>query len=104
MGTGINKITSLLKENGNFDPLFEFDSFYKLTLRRNDELNEGQKIVLNFIKNNRNKMAKDISKELNMPFGTIDRHIRFLLKKELIERRGSKKTGGYFTKVGSALP
>ena len=43
-------------------------------------------------------MAKDISKQLKMPFGTVDRHIRVLLKKNLIERRGSKKTGGYFIK------
>jgi ATP-dependent DNA helicase RecG len=41
-------------------------------------------------------MAKHISEELNMPFGTVDRHIRILLKKKKIERRGSKKTGGYY--------
>ncbi len=28
-----------------------------------------------------------------MPLGTVDRHIRILLKNELIERKGSKKTG-----------
>jgi len=41
-------------------------------------------------------MAKIISEQLNMPFGTVDRHIRILLKKKFIERKGSKKTGGYF--------
>ena len=102
MGTGINKITSLLKENGNIAPIFQFDSFYKITLRRTDELtdelNKGQKMVFAFIKNNPNKMAKDIAHILNMPFGTVDRHIRVLLKKSLIERKGSKKAGGYFVK------
>ena len=42
----------------------------------NDELNDGQKKVLNFIRNNKNKQAKDISEQLNMPFGTVDCHIR----------------------------
>ena len=52
--------------------------------------------VFLYIKNKSGKMAKDISKDLNIPFGTVDRHIRVLLKKNLIERKGSKKTGGCF--------
>ncbi len=43
-------------------------------------------------------MGENISEELNIPFGTVDRHIRVLLKKELIERRGSKRVGGCFMK------
>jgi hypothetical protein len=31
-----------------------------------------------------------------MPFSTVDKHIRVLLKKMLIEGRGSKKTVGYW--------
>ena len=62
----------------------------------NDELNDRQKKVLNFIRNNKNKQAKDISDQLNMQFGTVDRHIRYLFKKKLIIRKGSKKTGGYY--------
>jgi hypothetical protein len=30
-------------------------------------------------------MAKTIAQKLNMPFGMVDRHIRVLLKHELIE-------------------
>jgi hypothetical protein len=30
-----------------------------------------------------------------MPYGTVDRHVRLLLKKKYITRIGSKKTGGY---------
>jgi len=41
--------------------------------------------------------ASMISKKLNIQFSTIDKHIRVLLKLNLIERRGSKKTGGYYT-------
>ena len=33
---------------------------------------------------------------LEVPFNTIEKHIRILLKKGLIEHRGSNKTGGYY--------
>ena len=114
LGTGIRNVYKFSKHYSGSDniifseddvfvtevPLSDFNE--KHTNKNdelNDELNAGQKIVFKFIKNNKNKMAKDISEILNMPFGTVDRHIRFLLKKELIERKGSKKTGGYFTKL-----
>ena len=40
--------------------------------------------------------ASEISKKTSIPFSTIDKHIRVLLKVGVIERRGSKKTGGYY--------
>ena len=103
-GSGIKRIHTICKNYGIIPPKiniketgFEVVLFKeKLNDELNDELNEGQKKVLNFIKNNKNKMAKDISEQLNMPFGTVDRHIRFLLKQKLIIRKGSKKTGGYY--------
>ncbi len=106
MGTGINKITTLLKENGNFDPIFEFDSFYNLTLKRNRKLNDGlndglnerQRKVLNYIKQYQGIKAKQISDKLNIPIATIDRYIKIFVEKNIIERRGSKKTGGYFVR------
>ncbi len=107
-GTGIKRILDICKNYGVIPPVFEevFNGF-KVTLFKkklnegvndglNDELNSGQKEVYLFIKNKSGIMAKLISNELNMPFGTVDRHIRVLLKKGLIERRGSKKTGGYY--------
>ncbi|MCK4662488.1 MAG: winged helix-turn-helix transcriptional regulator [Bacteroidales bacterium] len=64
----------------------------------NGELNEKQILVFNTIKNKHGIKAKELSDLLDIPFSTIDKHIRILLKKELIERRGSKKTGGYVVK------
>ena len=78
--------------------IIELSSSIKLNDELNDELNKGQSEVFLYIKHKTGKMAKNISKDLNMPFGTVDRHIRILLKKNLIERKGSKKTGGYFVK------
>ena len=42
--------------------------------------------------------ATEISDKTGVPFSTIDKHIRVLLKNGKIERRGSKKTGGYYVK------
>lgn len=39
-----------------------------------------------------------IAETMEIPFSTIDKHIRVLLKTGAIERRGSKKTGGYYVK------
>ena len=62
----------------------------------NGGLNEGQRKVFLFIQENKGIKAKDISIHLNMPVNTIEKHIKLLINKNIIERRGSKKTGGYF--------
>ena len=63
----------------------------------NGGLNDCQLIVLNYIIKNEWVKAKDISEELNIPIDTVDKHIRVLIQKNYIERRGSKKTGGYYS-------
>ena len=62
----------------------------------NGELNTGQTSVYQYIKTHEGINTSLLSKELKMPFSTVDKHIRILIKRNLIERRGSKKTGGYF--------
>lgn len=37
-----------------------------------------------------------IDRDIAIPYGTIIRYISFLQKNNYIERRGSKKTGGYW--------
>lgn len=62
----------------------------------NGELNFGQNSVYQCIKKHEGRNAGQLSQELNMPFSTVDKHIRVFIKINLIERRGSRKTGGYF--------
>jgi ATP-dependent DNA helicase RecG len=62
----------------------------------NGGLNEGQRKVFLFIQENKGIKAKDISTYLNIPVNTIEKHIKVLINNNLIERRGSKKTGGYY--------
>ena len=40
--------------------------------------------------------AKELSETLNIPIDTVDRFIKILTARNFIERKGSKKTGGYY--------
>ena len=62
----------------------------------NGGLNDGQKKTLEYICQHEGCNTKQISIGLDVPFDTIEKQIRILLKKGLIEHRGSKKTGGYY--------
>ena len=62
----------------------------------NGQLNESQEDTLAFIRDHEGYNTTKIAEALNKPFRTIDKHINALLKAGLIERRGSKKTGGYY--------
>lgn len=64
----------------------------------NGELNKSQLATIEYIRQNKGCKAHAISEKTGVPFSTIDKHIRVLLERELIERRGSKKTGGYYAK------
>lgn len=126
MGTGINRMRKAMESLNLPAPEFKFYeySFYTILFDRTiqtiygknpvklneDEglnegfegLNEGLKTLLNCIIENPGIQAKDISKKLgNRPIKTIERQISELRKKDLIYRRGSRKTGGYYIKEAS---
>ena len=60
------------------------------------QLNESQKITLEYIRQHEGDNTTAVSNGLDKPFCTIDKHIKVLLKLGLIERRGGKRTGGYY--------
>ncbi len=63
----------------------------------NGGLNSGLKLLLELIKNNPGIKAKDAATMLNnRSISTIEKQIKELSEKGLIERRGSKKAGGYY--------
>lgn len=63
----------------------------------NEGLNEGLKSVYEIILKYNGIQAKDISNYLNnRSLKTIERQIKELINRGLIERRGSRKTGGYW--------
>ena len=63
-----------------------------------ESLNASQSKVFDFIMRNPGCMGKEITGALDMPRDTFNKIIRSLFEKKIIERRGSKKTGGYWVK------
>lgn len=118
-GRGILDIYELCKEAGLPEPEYDFvQNFVCLTIRFktpitpyvsgggelngginggiNGGLNDGQKKTLDYICQHQGYNTKQVSIGLDVPFDTIEKQIRILLKRGLIEHRGSKKTGGYY--------
>ena len=62
----------------------------------NEGLNGGLKILLELIKKYPNINANGCSQKLKRPLDTVDKQIKKLIDKKLIERKGSRKTGGYY--------
>ena len=60
------------------------------------ELNAGQKKVLDRIKAHPGLKVPGIEAETGIPAKSVERHIKVLISRNLIEHRGSKKTGGYY--------
>lgn len=58
-------------------------------------LNKGQQAVLDCIKAHPGLRVPGIEAETGIPAKSIERHIKVLIERNLIEHRGSKKTGGY---------
>jgi ATP-dependent DNA helicase RecG len=52
--------------------------------------------VLEYIIGHQGSQAHDINEALSVPRDTLNKIIKVLSDNHLIERRGSKKTGGYY--------
>jgi ATP-dependent DNA helicase RecG len=85
------------KKTGGYYPVNSQPQSEGLNEELNGGLNEGLKTLLIEIKKNEGIQAKELSIHLNnRPIKTIERQIKELKNMKLIERRGSKKTGGYY--------
>lgn len=58
-------------------------------------LSQGQQSVLECVKAHPGLKVPGIEAETGIPSKSIERHIKVLIERGLIEHRGSKKTGGY---------
>jgi len=61
-----------------------------------DGLNDGLNEIVNILLNVSGLNATELAFRIEKSIPTIERYIRILRKKEIIEYRGSKKTGGYY--------
>ncbi len=89
----------ITSHNGNVIVVFRFDKMLNgQPIENNGTLNESQRETFEYIRVNEGCNTTAIAKGLGKPFRTIDKHINILLQLGLIERRGSKRTGGYYVK------
>lgn len=112
LGSGIRNIYKYSKLYTNKEPNIIDDNVYKITIpiledkkvhnvgtlsgTLNGILNEKQQLVYNYIKENQGVNITKITEGLAIPRNTLNKIIAFLIEKEMIERRGGKKFGGYF--------
>ena len=104
-GSGIQRITNAFISYGLQEPVFEeFQNGFRVTVFNNTNtnindasVNEGLNSMLTAIIQNPAVQAKQLSNILeDRPLKTIERQIKSLTDKGYIERKGSKKTGGYY--------
>ena len=62
----------------------------------NETINDTQSLILNLIKERQGIDRKEISIEIKKTLATVSRYIASLKARNLIEYRGSRKTGGYY--------
>ena len=63
----------------------------------NDTIKDTEKLVYNYIIASPGISAVDLANELGKSVRTIMRVLKHLVELNIIEYRGSKKTGGYFS-------
>ncbi|MFH1395202.1 MAG: RNA-binding domain-containing protein [Candidatus Omnitrophota bacterium] len=110
-GSGMQKMNMLIKEAGLPDPIYEeigsnfVVTFKKAEIKEKDHgtlngtlsgtLNEGLKSIYAAVVQNSGIQAKGLAKLLSRPIDTVKKQVKKLVALNLIERRGSRKTGGY---------
>lgn len=113
MGTGIERMRSLMRDAGLKEPVFSYDSFFHAVFYRNPEyalkynkerkfgeklegrLVENQKKMLTLMKDNPYISKKELSDKIGISSTAIDKNIVILKKKGLLQRIGPDK-GGYW--------
>lgn len=102
LGSGVLNVTRFTKQySGKRKSEFIEGNVFRMIIpvptSINEGLNEGLNSVLDMINKFPGVQAKEISVKLaNRPQKTIERQIKKLIDYQLIERRGSRRTGGYF--------
>lgn len=113
MGTGIEKIRTLMKDANLPDPIFKFSNFFTVIFKRNDTANDTvndtvrfsalQNKELNFLKEIRDNSfsVQSFSEKHDMSQSTVKRVLKKLGDDGIIVFQGPSKTGRYLlTKAG----
>jgi ATP-dependent DNA helicase RecG len=112
VGSGIPRMRRLMKEAGLPEPQFSTQGIFTVTFmkrakpqsatdgtlndRLNDRLNSREKRVFQILSETPGLRTNELSALIEVSIPTLSRTLKNLIDLELIEYRGSKKTGGYF--------
>lgn len=101
-GSGIKRVCDIIRKSGAKKPAFEIiANCFKVTLfniQDVDRRNGGVNGVLDFIKIHPACKTLEISDKLGIAQRTLERYLKDLREQQIIEFRGTPKTGGYFVK------
>ena len=108
-GSGIRKIYNLCENNGVSINYIDSDTDFVLSFSRynrnimpnddtingiiNGTISDGEREILEFLRNNKNITVAELSEASNKSVRTINRIMSLLKAKGLIERIGSNKNG-----------
>lgn len=99
IGSGLNRILEVYdRDSFVIKQNYMRNIFYKNENSLDEGVNGGVNDILEFIKNNPNLRAKQISDAITVPLRTCERYIKQLKDEDKIEFKGAPKTGGYFVK------
>jgi ATP-dependent DNA helicase RecG len=97
-----------MKKNGSPEPIFETGDDYSYFITTlpvhpaflkgegvNEGVNEAIYDIINILFSVSGLNAIELASRTERGLSTIERHLRLLRKKEIIEFRGATKTGGY---------
>ena len=112
-GSGLTRIINLLHEAKLPSPqIEEISGGFRITIfatpkvadkvalkvADKNSLTETERRILKFVKTKSGCNVKDIMQETNFSNSYVRKVLTALSQKEFIEHRGSKKTGGYFSR------
>ncbi len=104
MGTGINKIRTLIKKAGLTPPKFEFGNFYTIIFPRIKSKpliveKSSEKIII-LIKENPKTSAESLAQMIGISPRAVEKHLSKLKQRGILRRIGPDK-GGYWEVVDS---
>ena len=103
LGSGVKNLYKYSKTYGGSDPFIVEGEIFKIEVKTieqdiNGGINGGINMLFEIISKNSGLSAVEISNKSNIPLRTVQRQVKELKDKNLIEYKGSKKTGGYYAK------
>ena len=125
MGSGIERMRDLMREAGLKEPVFEMDTFFRVTFYRDpryslktdkfqkvgervgekvgEKLTENRQKIINYMLQNNNVSAKELAELVGISQRKMEKNISWLKEKGLIKRIGPDKGGHWEIMNGKLL-